>query len=288
MRQVELIEPRVICTLGNFATKLLRGDPTGISRLHGQAEIRVIGSRAVRLYPLFHPAAALYTRSLLETLRADFARLPGAAGAARCPSSPSRPRRRSRPCPSPRWRSPRLRRSRRTASSACARPDCSIPESGRTAARDSPRARRPDDRQLGLFVDRAADPTPDDRAAQRRQHLLAVRPDRAERVGAADELQADDGRAGALHLADALDVLLGVGRDRESPRWRTPRRSSARRRGAACRPGRRCPRGRARAAASASSGARPRSPSRSSSAQAKPAWKMISPGSRPCSSHASR
>lgn len=77
MQQVELIEPRVICTLGNFATKLLRGEPTGITRLHGQAEIRVIGRRAVRLYPLFHPAAALYTRSLLETLRADFARLPG-------------------------------------------------------------------------------------------------------------------------------------------------------------------------------------------------------------------
>src|SRR5918997_6712341 len=77
LRQVELIEPRVICTLGNFSTKLLRGEPTGISRLHGQAEIRVIGERAVRLYPLFHPAAALYTRALLDTLRADFARLPG-------------------------------------------------------------------------------------------------------------------------------------------------------------------------------------------------------------------
>ena len=76
MRQVELIRPRVICTLGNFSTKLLRGDPTGITRLHGQAEVRVIGSRAVRLYPLFHPAAALYTRSLLETVRADMARLP--------------------------------------------------------------------------------------------------------------------------------------------------------------------------------------------------------------------
>ena len=76
-KQVELIEPRVICTLGNFATKLLRGEPTGITRLHGQAEIRVVGTRAVRMYPLFHPAAALYTRSLLDTLRADFARLPG-------------------------------------------------------------------------------------------------------------------------------------------------------------------------------------------------------------------
>ncbi len=76
LRTVQQIQPRVVCTLGNFSTKLLRADPTGISRLHGQAEILVIGTRAVRLYPLFHPAAALYTRSLLETLQADFARLP--------------------------------------------------------------------------------------------------------------------------------------------------------------------------------------------------------------------
>jgi uracil-DNA glycosylase family 4 len=76
-RQLELIEPRVVCTLGNFATKLLRADPsTGITRLHGREEIRVIGPRAVRLFPIYHPAAALYTRSLLETLQADFALLP--------------------------------------------------------------------------------------------------------------------------------------------------------------------------------------------------------------------
>jgi uracil-DNA glycosylase family 4 len=76
MRQVELIEPRVICTLGNFATKLLRADPTGITRLHGREEVRVIGTRAVRLYPIFHPAAALYTPSNVEVLRTDFARIP--------------------------------------------------------------------------------------------------------------------------------------------------------------------------------------------------------------------
>jgi uracil-DNA glycosylase family 4 len=74
--QVELIQPRVICTLGNFATKLLRGDPTGITRLHGRDEVRVIGRRAVRLYPLFHPAAALYTPANVKVLRADFARIP--------------------------------------------------------------------------------------------------------------------------------------------------------------------------------------------------------------------
>jgi DNA polymerase len=75
-RQLELIQPKVVCTLGNHATKLLRGDPTGITRLHGQAEVRVIGPRAVRLMPLFHPAAALYTRALLETLQEDFGRIP--------------------------------------------------------------------------------------------------------------------------------------------------------------------------------------------------------------------
>jgi len=76
MRQVELIEPRVICTLGNFSTKLLRDDQTGITRLHGQSEVFTIGARTVRLYPLYHPAAALYTPSMLDTLRADFAGLP--------------------------------------------------------------------------------------------------------------------------------------------------------------------------------------------------------------------
>jgi uracil-DNA glycosylase family 4 len=74
--QVELIEPDIICTLGNFATKLLRGDTTGISRLHGQVEERILGPRAIRLYPLYHPAAALYTPATLEALRADFQRIP--------------------------------------------------------------------------------------------------------------------------------------------------------------------------------------------------------------------
>jgi uracil-DNA glycosylase len=74
--KIALVQPRVICTLGNFATKLLRGDTTGITRLHGQAEIRLVGPRVVRLLPLLHPAAALYTASMLDTLRADFAKVP--------------------------------------------------------------------------------------------------------------------------------------------------------------------------------------------------------------------
>jgi uracil-DNA glycosylase family 4 len=76
VRQIELVAPRVICTLGNFATKLLREDPAGSSRVHGRAEMRTIGAHTTRLYPIFHPAAALYTPRMLETLREDFARLP--------------------------------------------------------------------------------------------------------------------------------------------------------------------------------------------------------------------
>jgi DNA polymerase len=75
-RTLELIQPRVVCTLGNFATKLLRADQTGITRLHGREEVRRLGPRTVRLYPIYHPAAALYTPSMLETLRGDFALLP--------------------------------------------------------------------------------------------------------------------------------------------------------------------------------------------------------------------
>jgi uracil-DNA glycosylase len=75
--QLELIEPRVVCTLGNFATKLLREDTSGITRVHGRPEVRrVLDARTVRLYPIYHPAAALYTPSMLDTLREDFGRLP--------------------------------------------------------------------------------------------------------------------------------------------------------------------------------------------------------------------
>jgi DNA polymerase len=75
-RQIELIEPRVIATLGNFATKLLSGKPLGITRVHGQEQEVVLGGRRVLLYPLYHPAAALYTPSMLTVLEEDVARLP--------------------------------------------------------------------------------------------------------------------------------------------------------------------------------------------------------------------
>ena len=74
--QVDLIEPRVICTLGNFSTKLLTRSQRGITGVHGRPQVHELGGRLLRVYPLFHPAAALRSTKTLEELRADFARLP--------------------------------------------------------------------------------------------------------------------------------------------------------------------------------------------------------------------
>jgi uracil-DNA glycosylase family 4 len=79
-RQIELIDPKVVATLGNFATKLLSGKPAGITRVHGMEQPTTLGGRNVLLYPLYHPAAALYTPAMLKVLEADFARLPELLG----------------------------------------------------------------------------------------------------------------------------------------------------------------------------------------------------------------
>lgn len=73
--QIALVRPRVVCTLGNFATRAVRGSGS-VSELHGRAEAVELGGRAVYLVPLLHPVAALYTQSMLGTLRADVAGLP--------------------------------------------------------------------------------------------------------------------------------------------------------------------------------------------------------------------
>ena len=76
-RQIQLIEPRVIATLGNFATKKITGSPLGITRVRGTPQVHEIAGRTVFVFPLLHPAAALRTPSLVETLREDFAKLSG-------------------------------------------------------------------------------------------------------------------------------------------------------------------------------------------------------------------
>ncbi len=108
--QVRLIEPRVVCTLGNFATKLLSGSPTGITKVRGTPQVHELGGRTVFLLPLFHPAAALRTPAVKETLRGDFATIPellaAAAPRSRSPAPRKSPRPRTAEATIPRRRPP--------------------------------------------------------------------------------------------------------------------------------------------------------------------------------------
>jgi uracil-DNA glycosylase len=102
-KQIELIEPRVVCTLGNFATKLLTRSNRGIMSVRGKPQVHELAGRWVRLYPLCHPAAALRTPATLTALREDFARLP-----ALLQEQPPEPPGRPPPAPDPVARAPQI------------------------------------------------------------------------------------------------------------------------------------------------------------------------------------
>jgi len=75
-RQIALIQPKLIATLGNHATKQLTGKETGITRVHGQPQQVSYGEMTVTIFPIYHPAAALYTPAMLKVLEEDFAKIP--------------------------------------------------------------------------------------------------------------------------------------------------------------------------------------------------------------------
>jgi len=71
-RQIALIKPQVIVTLGRYS--MARAFPyEKISAIHGKP--RKVGE--IVYVPMFHPAAALHQPSLRNTVEEDFARLPG-------------------------------------------------------------------------------------------------------------------------------------------------------------------------------------------------------------------
>jgi uracil-DNA glycosylase len=74
--QIALIRPKIVATLGNHATKQLTGKETGITRVHGQPQQVSYGSTTVTIFPIYHPAAALYTPAMLKVLEEDFAKIP--------------------------------------------------------------------------------------------------------------------------------------------------------------------------------------------------------------------
>jgi DNA polymerase len=71
MQQIQMIRPRLVCTLGNWATQTLLERKVGITKVKAQA----FYLKDFVIFPLLHPAAALHQGNLLDTLKEDFRKL---------------------------------------------------------------------------------------------------------------------------------------------------------------------------------------------------------------------
>ena len=79
IEQIKVIKPRVVCSLGNYATKFfmagLKADGmdnvAGITGLHGNVKEIEFDGMKIKLIPLFHPAAIIYNRKLLPLWEKD-------------------------------------------------------------------------------------------------------------------------------------------------------------------------------------------------------------------------
>ena len=77
-KQIEIIKPKIICCLGNFATSYmmkkfnLNDKIQGISKIHGKVFSVSTLSGSVKIIPLYHPAVATYNMNMLNTLKKDF------------------------------------------------------------------------------------------------------------------------------------------------------------------------------------------------------------------------
>lgn len=89
IRQIEVIKPKLIVTLGRHSMDVLLPQGYQISQVHGQPKRARVSSRELKvasnqeesiaswvILPLFHPAAALYNGAMRQTLVDDFARIP--------------------------------------------------------------------------------------------------------------------------------------------------------------------------------------------------------------------
>ncbi len=104
VKQIQTIRPRVICTLGRFATRLVAETDAGISSIRGRAKQMHVAGIPVVVLPVFHPAAALYTpanRSLLEEDFLKLRRLLDAGERALSPSGVATTARPIEPAPAP-------------------------------------------------------------------------------------------------------------------------------------------------------------------------------------------
>ena len=75
MAQVRTIRPRVVCTLGRFATRLIAQTEAGMATVRGRVKATEVAGVPVLVFPVFHPAAALYTPANRDVLQEDFRKL---------------------------------------------------------------------------------------------------------------------------------------------------------------------------------------------------------------------
>jgi DNA polymerase len=79
LKQIEVIQPKVICSLGNYATKFFLANgiveemdkQLGITQLHGKVRMIDFLGLKIKLIPLFHPAAIIYNRKLIDDWNKD-------------------------------------------------------------------------------------------------------------------------------------------------------------------------------------------------------------------------
>jgi DNA polymerase len=83
-KQIGLIGPKVVCTLGNFSTQLLLGKKVGITKVRGQA----FQQGAYVVVPMLHPAAALHREGMMEAVKEDFRKLRQILDQGLVPSAP--------------------------------------------------------------------------------------------------------------------------------------------------------------------------------------------------------
>jgi uracil-DNA glycosylase len=70
-RQLEIINPKAVCTMGNFATRAVLGREVFISKVRGVP----VKMGKFSVFPLYHPAAALHRGDMREPLKEDFDKL---------------------------------------------------------------------------------------------------------------------------------------------------------------------------------------------------------------------
>lgn len=78
-KQIEIIQPIVICPLGNFATSFIFNKfglgEEKISKVHGKVFNAEFNNQKVKIIPMYHPAVATYSPNTLDVLKEDFKKI---------------------------------------------------------------------------------------------------------------------------------------------------------------------------------------------------------------------